>query len=166
MENPTKNQPGDAWEQERAHLNETLAIVASEQAKAEQALGVVNGEDRLIQVQDDATDESVAELFAVRAKLRSLRQLRLSRRQPYFARMDFTPDADAPVCGELKAGQGASLYVGRWGVIQTPQYKLCVADWRSPVANLYYSGQLGRVSYDAPDGQVRGELTLKRMLNV
>ena len=68
------------------------------------------------------------------------------------------PDPDAPVLGHLKAGEKSSIYLGRWGVLETPSYQVRVADWRSPVANLYYSGQIGRVSYEAPDGRVEGEL--------
>ena len=48
----------------------------------------------------------------------------------------------------------------------TPEFDTVVVDWRSPVANLYYSGQIGPMSYAAPDGTVTGELTLKRMLTV
>ena len=155
-----------AWDEENEHLKQTLSVVEGEKQKMERSLGVVNGEDKLVQVQDDSTNESVAALFAMRSKLRTLRQLRLSEHQPYFARLDFTPDVGAPVYGDLKPGQRGDLYIGRWGVLKTPEYKLCVADWRSPVANLYYSGQLGRVSYDAPDGLVEGELKLKRMLGV
>ncbi len=155
-----------AWAEEQEHLENTIEIVDGETRKAETELGIVDGEDRFVQVLDDSTNESKAELFALRNKLSTLKHLRLSRRQPYFARLSFKPDADAPVCGELAPGKASELYIGRWGVVQTPQYKLCVADWRSPVANLYYSGQVGRVSYDAPDGQVRGELSLKRMIGV
>ncbi|MEG0996675.1 MAG: AAA family ATPase, partial [Clostridia bacterium] len=160
-----ENQPSQ-WQQEQVKLAATLAIVRREREKAEDELGIVGGNDKLIQVIDDGSDDALVAQFVTRMKLRGLHQLRLSERQPYFARMDFTPDAGAPVCGELRAGVQASVYVGRWGVIQTPEYKICVADWRSPVANLYYSGQVGRVSYEAPDGRVEGELSLKRMLTV
>lgn len=155
-----------AWQEEETHLATTLQVVAEEKRKTENDLGIVDGNDRLINVNDDGSDDAVVQQFVVRQKLTSLHQLRLSQRQPYFARLDFTPDEDAPVYGHIKAGEMAALYVGRWGVIQTPQYKVWVADWRSPVANLYYSGQLGRVSYEAPDGKVEGNMSLKRMLNV
>ncbi|MDD6932843.1 MAG: DNA helicase, partial [Eubacteriales bacterium] len=41
-----------------------------------------------------------------------------------------------------------------------------VIDWRAPVANLYYSGQIGPLKYTAPDGEVEGELTLKRQFGI
>ena len=34
------------------------------------------------------------------------------------------------------------------------------------IRDRYYSGQIGPMSYAAPDGTVTGELTLKRMLTV
>ncbi len=159
-------QPGD-FQQEQAHFAQTLTIVVQEQEKAERELGIVDGNDRFIQVIDDGSDDAVVQQFVVRMKLRNLHQLRLSARSPYFARLDFTPDprTDVRLFG-MKPGERASVYLGRWGVIKTPEYKVCVADWRSPVANLYYSGQLGPVSYDAPDGRVEGQLSLKRMFAV
>lgn len=154
------------WLEEEAHLAETLEVVAGEKQKVEDKLGIVDGNDRFIHVLDDGSNDAVVQQFLVKNQLRTLHQLRLSQRQPYFARLDFTPDASRHKADWLKAGELSRVYVGRWGVIQTPEYKVCVADWRSPVANLYYSGQVGRVSYECPDGSVYGQLSLKRMLTV
>ena len=154
------------WNQESARLSDTLCVAGEERRKIEDELGIVDGNDRLIHVQADGSNDSDVELFMVKSKLRSLHQLRLSQRQPYFARMDFTPDPGTSDMGILAPGQTTPVYVGRWGIFETPGYRVWVADWRSPVANLYYSGQLGRVSYDAPDGKVQGELTLKRMFTI
>ena len=154
------------WTTEKQHLAETLQIVVNERQKLENDLGIVDGNDRLIQVLDDGSTDAAVQQFIIKNKLRSLHQLRLSSRQPYFARLDFTPDPGAPVLGHLKAGKKSSIYLGRWGVLETPSYQVRVADWRSPVANLYYSGQIGRVSYEAPDGKVEGELSLKRMFTI
>ena len=154
------------WQEEEAHLAATLEVVAGEKQKVEDKLGIVDGNDRFIHVLDDGSNDAVVQQFLVKNQLRTLHQLRLSQRQPYFARLDFTPDQSRHKADWLKAGELSRVYVGRWGVIQTPEYKVWVADWRSPVANLYYSGQVGRVSYECPDGSVFGELSLKRMLSV
>lgn len=154
------------WCEEENHLKQTLEVVASEKQKLEDKLGIVDGNDRFIHVLDDGSNDAAVQQFLVKNQLRSLHQLRLSQRQPYFARLDFTPDPGRHRNDWLKAGEKSSVYVGRWGVIQTPEYKVWVADWRSPVANLYYSGQVGRVSYECPDGDVQGELSLKRMITV
>ena len=162
----TTTLPAREWANEKQHLADTLQIVRSERQKLENDLGIVDGNDRLIQVLDDGSTDAEVQQFVIRNKLRSLHQLRLSSRQPYFARLDFMPDPGAPVLGHLKAGEKSSIYLGRWGVLETPSYQVRVADWRSPVANLYYSGQIGRVSYEAPDGKVEGELSLKRMFTI
>ncbi len=166
MENQTYQSKPQRWQEEEAHLAKTLDIVAGEKRKLEDKLGIVDGNDRFINVLDDGSNDAVVQQFLVSSQLRQLHQLRLSQRQPYFARLDFTPDEDGLKADWLKPGVCSKVYVGRWGVIQTPEYRVCVADWRSPVANLYYSGQVGRVSYEAPDGNVSGELSLKRMLTV
>lgn len=154
------------WKNEQEHLAQTLQTVREEKQKVEHALGMENGSDRLIQVQDDASNDSEIALQMVRFNLQNLHQLRLSERSPYFARLDFTPAPGTPSLGGMRAGVNAPVYIGRWGVLKTPEYRMCVYDWRSPVANLYYSGQVGRVSYEAPDGCVQGEMTLKRMFTI
>lgn len=151
------------WQEESLRLKDTLEVVASETQKIEDELGIVDGNDRLIHVLNDGSNDADVQQFIISTKLRTLHQLRLSKRQPYFARLDFRPDEGTPDMGMLRPGVTTPVYVGRWGVFETPSYKVWVADWRSPVANLYYSGQVGRISYDAPDGKVEGELTLKRM---
>ncbi|MBE5779347.1 MAG: hypothetical protein E7331_08465 [Clostridiales bacterium] len=154
------------WQEENLRLQNTLAVVREEISKIEYDLGIVDGNDRLIHVLDDGSNDAEVQKFVVASKLRTLHQLRLSKKQPYFARMDFRPDEGTPDMGMLRPGETTSVYVGRWGVFETPGYKVWVADWRSPVANLYYSGQVGRISYDAPDGKIEGELFLKRMFSM
>ena len=134
MESPALS--AHEWANEKQHLADTLRIVCSERQKLEADLGIVDGNDRLIQVLDDGSTDAEVQQFIIKNKLRSLHQLRLSSRQPYFARLDFTPDPGAPVLGHLKAGEKSSIYLGRWGVLETPSYQVRVADWRSPVANL------------------------------
>ncbi len=86
----------------------------------------------------------------------TLRYLELARRSPYFTRVDFLP----------AGGKSETHYIGRTGVLNTKTLKSAVIDWRAPIANLYYSGQIGSVSYEAPDGRVEGELKLKRQLSI
>ena len=154
------------WQEETLHLEQTLEIVGDELRKCERALGIHNGDDRYIMVQDDGSSDAVVQQQIMRMTLQNLHQLRLSVKSPYFARLDFTPAAGTPPLAGMRAGVNAPVYIGRWGVLQTPEYRVCVHDWRSPVANLYYSGQIGAVSYEAPDGRVEGEMTLKRMFTI
>ena len=154
------------WTLEQAHLAQTLETVTQERRKVEIALGMADGNDRLVMVNDDQSGDAIVQLQITRNNLQNLHQLRLSSRSPYFARLDFTPAAGTPPLGGMRAGVNAPVYIGRWGVLKTPEYQVAVHDWRSPVANLYYSGQVGQVKYDAPDGAVHGEMTLKRMFTI
>ena len=143
---------------EQARLFETLAVIASERARLEAETGVCAKEDTRLAVRADAADADAARAQEnlLRAKVRTLRNLARAQAQAYFTRVDFTPALGAP----------ETYYIGRWGVMRTSDYTPVVVDWRSPVANLYYAGQSGRVSYAAPDGAVDGTLTLRRLLSV
>jgi len=76
-----------------------------------------------------------------------------SLQKPYFTRVDFTAD---------EIGQNEIFYIGKMSLLRDEDDALLITDWRAPVSNLYYEGRLGRASYDSPDGEVTGEITLKR----
>ena len=145
-----------AAREEYLQLRETCDTIAREIAEVEALTGAKAGECMDVQMEEDPDqyEEVTMQLFA--AQLDRLRQLSMASRQAYFARLDFTPSGGGP----------ETWYLGRWGVLDPASLRPVVVDWRSPVANLYYSGQIGRMDYEAPDGRVEGELTLKRMLTV
>ena len=140
---------------EAAHLKATEAIIRDELGKLEVELGIRAEEERIVAVRFEG-DQAQVVMNTLRMKLQALHQMALAQKQPYFARVDYTP-----------RGQNMSVYyIGRWGVMKTPEYETAVVDWRSPIANLYYSGQTGPMSYETPDGKVEGELSLKRIYTV
>ncbi|MDR1706292.1 MAG: AAA family ATPase, partial [Clostridiales bacterium] len=78
----------------------------------------------------------------------------LALKKPYFARVDFKEDG---------MSRPESIYLGKMAVYGSSEAPLpLVADWRAPVASLYYDGRLGEAAYDCPDGRVTGEISLKR----
>jgi DNA helicase-2/ATP-dependent DNA helicase PcrA len=89
----------------------------------------------------------------MRQKLNNL--LRASSK-PYFARVDFT-EADAKL---------QHLYVGKMAMLRDEDNEPIVIDWRAPIANLYYEGRLGSASYNCPEGEVKGDITLKRQYTI
>ena len=137
------------------HLKETETIIAGELQKLEVELGIRAEEERIVAVRFEG-DQAQVLMNTMRMKLQALHQLALSKKQPYFSRIDFIPEG----------GKEGTYYIGRWGVSKTPEYEVVVADWRSPIANLYYSGQVGPMHYETPDGIVSGELNLKRMFTI
>ena len=141
---------------ESVRLGETCDLIDREIAELETETGAKAGEHGDVRVIEDPTVDDETSLFLFRLKLDRLRELSMSACQAYFARLDFIPDGEDPV----------TCYLGRWGVLEPDTLEPVVVDWRSPVANLYYAGQPGRVDYETPDGHVTGEMTLKRMLTV
>lgn len=86
-----------------------------------------------------------------------LRNLLTARSRPYFARIDFQ---------EESRPAAEKLYIGKMSLIREEDQKLIIADWRAPVANLYYEGRLGEAAYRCPDGTIKGELRLKRQFSI
>ena len=125
-------------------------------AEVEALTGAKAGECMDVRMEEDPDEQVQVTMNRLRYQLDRLRQLSMASGQAYFARLDFTPSGQKP----------ETWYLGRWGVLDPVTLNPVVVDWRSPAANLYYSGQIGRMDYEAPDGRVEGELTLKRMLTV
>ncbi|MBR5380628.1 MAG: UvrD-helicase domain-containing protein [Clostridia bacterium] len=139
---------------EKAHLEETQSFIRARTVRAEAEL--TQAYDELMQARSGDPDRLPArEMLYYNAKTR-LDGLRFALKKTYFTRVDFTPDG----------GQKEVIYIGKHGVGDEDSAEQYVCDWRAPVANLYYSGQLGRVSYTAPDGSVQGEMSLKRQLEI
>lgn len=99
--------------------------------------------------------EQMLDLQAVQRQER----LKVSRREPYFGRLDFQ---------ELAHKEPKPLYIGKAGVADERTNELLVIDWRAPVASLFYSFSGGEhpVVYDSPDGPVEGLVHLKRNLMI
>jgi len=83
-----------------------------------------------------------------------LAQSRFALQKPYFARVDFTPEEEAE---EVH-------YIGKMTLLRDTS--LLITDWRAPVATLYYEGRIGQAAYDCPDGNISGEITLKRQIQI
>ncbi len=147
-----------AMAQERAQVARTLAIIADERVIAAQE--ATEQAERIGRLAREAggiySDEEEVARFVGRTLDQRVDALARAANRPYFTRVDFIP----------QGGRAETHYIGKWGVLKSPDFDSVVVDWRSPVANLYYSGQVGPLSYTAPDGAVHGELTLKRHLAV
>lgn len=85
-----------------------------------------------------------------------LNMMQKSVKKPYFARLDFARD------GEQKVEK---LYIGKVGVMDEDNNSITI-DWRAPVSSMYYDSNLGRASYQAPEGICTGELLVKRQYDI
>lgn len=88
---------------------------------------------------------------------RHLDELRRAKEKPYFGRVDFK---------EKHSSNVEKLYIGKVSLPDKEFKKPLIIDWRAPIANVYYEGRLGEVSYDTPRGSVSGELHLKRQYTI
>ena len=146
-----------AAREETAHLNKTLEIVAQQQIISAEELAVAkkNLQDTFRFERDNMDLLGVRQIMFDRSE-QAVRNMAAARLRPYFTRVNFTEEN----------GVKQVYYIGKHSVFRPNGVEPAVIDWRSPIANLYYSGQVGKMHYVAPDGEVRGELTLKRQFGI
>lgn len=85
--------------------------------------------------------------------INKLEKLKKSLINPYFGRVDFEKD-----------GTNNSFYIGINGIVKDLDFY--VFDWRTPVASLFYNFGVGKASYDAPIGNIEGNIILKRQYKI
>ncbi|WP_040287406.1 RNA polymerase recycling motor HelD [Sporosarcina koreensis] len=78
------------------------------------------------------------------------------QQKPYFARIHFQPDDE----------KDQMLYIGKTSVFHQETQDPIIVDWRSPVANVYYDGRLGHLTYDVRGDEVSGHLHSKRQYQI
>jgi DNA helicase II / ATP-dependent DNA helicase PcrA len=77
--------------------------------------------------------------------------------KPYFSRINFTSSGDQ---------KEEILYIGKASLFDRVEQKPIIVDWRSPIANVYYDGRLGDVTYEAYGETQSGFLSLKRQYEI
>lgn len=98
----------------------------------------------------------------VNAQLQGYQAIRVKNltkavQKPYFARIDFK---------EKTSDVLEKLYIGKVSLAREEDQRILIVDWRAPISNLYYEGRLGDASYTCPDGNIDGELSLKRQFSI
>lgn len=73
---------------------------------------------------------------------------------PYFGRVDFTENGS-----DLR-----KVYIGLTNVEKDLDY--IVYDWRSPIASLFYDYGIGKAKYEAPEGEINGDISLRRQYKI
>ncbi|QQK74847.1 ATP-binding domain-containing protein [Salicibibacter cibarius] len=72
---------------------------------------------------------------------------------PYFGRIDFTEDGE---------NETEPIYIGIASLMDKNDEEFLVYDWRAPISGMYYDFAPGRAHYPTLDGDVEGDITLKR----
>lgn len=78
------------------------------------------------------------------------------RLKPYFARIHF----------EKEGEPAEKLYIGKTSLFDRDTQEPVIVDWRSPVANVYYDGRLGDLTYLVNEVENKGQLYSKRQYKI
>lgn len=78
------------------------------------------------------------------------------RQKPYFARIHFQREGEAE----------EFLYIGKTSLFDNDTHEPIIVDWRSPVANVYYDGRLGDLTYEVRGEELAGHLFAKRQYKI
>ncbi len=150
-------------QREKAHLQAVLAAIKTELTRAHSDVALKKPKvDELFRQINRTDDFNTLSEYQLQSMLLSkaenaLLGLTQAEKEPYFTRIDFRAHGKA---------SDEAFYIGKNGVTDANTYDAIVVDWRAPVANLYYNGQLGPSQYETPDGVIEGELTKKRHFTI
>ena len=78
------------------------------------------------------------------------------RQKPYFARIHFQRENEPEEW----------LYIGKTSLFESETNEPIIIDWRSPVANVYYDGRLGDLTYNVREEEHHGHLFAKRQYKI
>lgn len=88
-------------------------------------------------------------------KERSDELLRLEK-STYFAKIIFKELGD----------EEEEIYIGSSSLIEEDGFEYLIYDWRAPICSIFYDYEKGDVTYEAPGGEIKGELINKRHFKI
>jgi len=151
------------YERELSRLQETKSYIATVVGESEtnEDMFRENVKDAYLRLNSlDSSEGYIALLTNVkflemtRGNIRRLQQI---RNKPYFCRIDVRPEGSDAI---------QPLYIGKASLFRPDTQEAVIVDWRSPIANVYYEGRLGEVTYETAVGPATGELFLKRQYTI
>lgn len=87
---------------------------------------------------------------------KEISRLQRQKKNPYFGRFDFQSETES---------NPNQYYIGL-GMIQDTDKVNLVYDWRADICSLYYDDKIGKTSYTCPDGEIYGNVSLKRQYKI
>jgi len=75
----------------------------------------------------------------------------------YFAKIVFKEAGDE---------EEEEIYIGSSSLIKEDSFEYLIYDWRAPISSIFYDYEKGDVTYDAPGGEVKGDLISKRHFKI
>ncbi|WP_163538562.1 RNA polymerase recycling motor HelD [Gracilibacillus sp. YIM 98692] len=118
----------------------------------------VNIEEMDDKIETEASIKQQAEFLSERERSHGQVSERLDildrlKDTPYFGRIDFLEDGE---------NEELPIYIGLASVMDEHDEEFLVYDWRAPIASMYYDFPPGPANYDTVQGNISGEITLKR----
>lgn len=175
---PEEFKEDSVFAEEQAHLSETYAKLVALRDELTHRLEVTHKEaaqdlrDMSEEVTQDfgGADETMETLAAIETlnsvidaynqahdfDIEKLRRVLVLLAQPYFAKVTLRMRPNRPP---------RDIYIGVAGVMDQDSHPV-VVDWRSPVAETYYSQEMGRTSYEVDGRRREVELLLRRQFDV
>lgn len=150
-------------ETENIYLNDTLSIINQKIKSIEDVLSEkvddIEQFKRELQISKREMDKSEFDsnvehvnksVNVANESFKKLNQLIRSSNNPYFGRIDFIDEENTQ----------EKIYIGLCGIDE--DFKFYIYDWRTPIASMFYNYGVGRASYVSPEGEISGEIELKR----
>lgn len=162
-------------QKEQQHVDQTIALILREQEILAQKKAELSTkmQDQLKEISEkkirtgnnEAFYESVIDYQQHEQELllkyqtaesqeKRVKTLQAMAENPYFARIDFQEEQDKE-----------TLYLGI-ASLRDKDEETIVIDWRAPIANLYYEGELGEAFYETDTDRFTVELLLKRQFKI
>lgn len=118
----------------------------------------VNIEEMDDKIETEASIKQQAEFLSERERSHGQVSERLDilsrlKDSPYFGRINFK---------EEHQGAEQPIYIGLASVLDKEEEEFLVYDWRAPIASMYYDYPPGPANYDTVQGNISGEITIKR----
>lgn len=89
-------------------------------------------------------------------QMQRVRELTRLRNSAYFAKIVFKEDGEAE----------EEIYIGSSSLVKNKGFEYLIYDWRAPICSIFYDYEQGQVSYQAPAGEIKGELVRKRHFKI
>ncbi|WP_274364121.1 HelD family protein [Paenibacillus thermotolerans] len=133
----------NAFSEEDARLNETLMEIERQRSQLKPRYFGDDFTEQVLDAKQAQTLDRLEQLYS----------------EPYFGRLDFQEEG---------VPQTMKLYIGKRGMECGDTGHPYIIDWRTPIASLFYSFTGGdtAVSYEAPDGVIKGEIHRKRNVSI
>lgn len=145
----------NAYEEERKRLEETKKWIYGQSRKLEREAENLNKE--IVQLRKQVAS-AFDERLVLKEQMQQMTSADLSKMNqivevPYFGRINFKENFQEEI---------EVVYIGKFGLYDSVSGEMYVLDWRTPMANIYYSGIDEEVAYRAPNGLIEGKMLLKR----